>query len=81
MNKELYPHGVDSVRVILVIETKTARGSGTPDDPVRQVTEYWSLDGEKLAKRDSRVPRMGYACPTDGILRRCAPQNDRGRSE
>ena len=89
MNKELYPHGVDSVRVILVIETKTARGSGTPDDPVRQVTEYWSLDGEKLAKRDSRVPRMGYACPTDGILacptdgilRRCAPQNDRGREE
>jgi len=53
VNKELYPHGVDSARVIQVIETKTARGSGTPDDPVRQVTEYWSLDGEKLAKNDA----------------------------
>ena len=53
MNTELYPHGVDSARVIQVIETKTARGSGTPDDPVRQVTEYWSLDGEKLAKNDA----------------------------
>lgn len=52
MNKELYTHGVDSARVIQVIETKTARGSGTPDQPVRQITEYWSLDGEKLAEND-----------------------------
>ena len=48
-----YPRGCDSARVVQVIETKTARGSGRcPDDPVRIVTEYWSLAGEKLAESD-----------------------------
>lgn len=45
--------GCESARILFVIETKTARGSGaTPEDPVRIVTEYWSLDGEKLAEHD-----------------------------
>jgi len=49
----LYPRGCDSARVIQVIETKTARGSGKcPEDPVRLVTEYWSLEGRKLAESD-----------------------------
>lgn len=51
-----YPRGCDSARLLLVIETKAARGSGNdPDDPVRTVTEYWSLEGRKLAEVDPIV--------------------------
>lgn len=52
MDEFLYPRGVDSARVIQVIETKSARGSGATEQPARIVTEYWSLDGEKLAEHD-----------------------------
>ena len=38
----IYPRGVDSARVIQVIETKSAR----------IVTEYWSMSGKKLAEND-----------------------------
>lgn len=48
----LYPRGCDSARVIQVIETESARGRGTPDQPCRRVIEYWSLDGVKLAEND-----------------------------
>lgn len=48
----LYPRGVDSAKVICVIETKTARGSGSKAQPERIVTEYWSLKGKKLAEND-----------------------------
>ena len=48
----LFPRGVDSARVILVIVTKSARGSGVEDQPTRIITEYWSLDGKKLAEND-----------------------------
>jgi hypothetical protein len=48
----LFPRGVDSAKVILVIETKSARGAGTPEQPTRLVTEYWSLEGIKLAEYD-----------------------------
>lgn len=53
MSDILYPHGVDSAKVIRVIETKSARGSGAPEQPCRIVTEYWSLEGKKLAENDS----------------------------
>lgn len=49
---QCYPRGVDSAKVIEVIETKSARGAGTPAQPARIVTEYWSLSGEKLAEFD-----------------------------
>ena len=52
MEEVMYPRGVDSARVIQAIETKSARGSGVPGQPVRIVTEYWSFDGKKLAERD-----------------------------
>lgn len=48
----LFPRGVDSARVIPVIVTKSARGSGVEDQPTRIITEYWSLDGKKLAEND-----------------------------
>lgn len=52
MSTVLYPRGVDSAKVIMAIETKSARGSGEPGQPSRIVTEYWSMDGEKLAEHD-----------------------------
>ena len=55
LNKDdfVYPHGCDSAKVICVIETKSARGSGkTPGQISRTVREYWSLDGVKLAEYD-----------------------------
>jgi hypothetical protein len=52
MNNVLYPRGVDSARVILVVETKCARGSGQQEQPSRIITEYWSIDGKKLAEND-----------------------------
>ena len=52
MELTTYTRGVDSARVIQVIETKSARGSGEPEQPSRIVTEYWSMDGKKLAESD-----------------------------
>ena len=52
MEDILYPRGVDSARVIQVIETKSARGSGAPEQPCRIVKEYWSMDGKRLAEND-----------------------------
>lgn len=51
-SKYVFPRGCDSARVIQVIETQSARGSGAEDQPTRLVTEYWSLDGVKLAEND-----------------------------
>lgn len=45
--------GVDSLKVISVVELKFTIGAGTQEDPVRQVTEYWSLDGSRLGFVDS----------------------------
>ena len=53
MKDHLFPRGCDSARVIPVIETQSARGSGAADQPTRVVVEYWSLAGEKLAERDN----------------------------
>lgn len=45
--------GTKSAKVIQVIETKAKRGLGTEKDPVRDVTQYWALDGTFLAEMDS----------------------------
>lgn len=45
----VHSEGVDSLKVISVIELKVTIGSGDKEDPVRQVTEYWALDGRRLA--------------------------------
>lgn len=52
MKDIVYPDGTGSAKVILVIETKSPRGSGRDGQVSRMVTEYWSLDGEKLAEVD-----------------------------
>lgn len=52
MENVVYPRGCDSARVIQAIETKAARGAGTDEQPVRMVTQYWSLEGAFLAEHD-----------------------------
>ena len=47
------PDGTKSAKVIQVIETKAKRGLGTEKDPVRDVTQYWDLDGNFLAEADN----------------------------
>lgn len=44
---------MDTCRKIEVIETTlTRRGKGSGNDPVRVITQYWSLDGKLLAEVD-----------------------------
>lgn len=56
------PRGTDSARVIQVIETKALRGLGTEKDPVREVTQYWDLEGKFLAELDTEfcLPIIEY---------------------
>lgn len=51
-NEPVRPRGVDCARVISVIETKAIRGLGVEEDPVRQVIQYWSMEGKLLAEKD-----------------------------
>ncbi|MFQ7132311.1 MAG: hypothetical protein ACLRQC_09070 [Dorea formicigenerans] len=46
-------NGPNSVKVINVIEVKAKRGLGIEKDPVREITQYWDMDGNFLAERDS----------------------------
>lgn len=41
-----------SARIEQVIVTVAVFGEGVPDDPIREVTQYWSLDGMLLATVD-----------------------------
>lgn len=49
------PDGTKSARLITVIETKAKRGLGIEKDPVRDVTQYWDMEGNLLAERDEDV--------------------------
>lgn len=44
--------GVDSVKVLPVIETRTTIGTGTDTDLFRQLIQYWDLEGRLLAEYD-----------------------------
>ena len=53
MNKNtVHFKGVDSVRVLPVIETRTTIGTGTDTDLSRQLIQYWDLEGRLLAEYD-----------------------------
>ena len=43
---------MDSAQQITVIVTESTRGRGIENDPYRNVTQYWSPEGKKLAERD-----------------------------
>jgi hypothetical protein len=46
------PQETKSARVIQVIETVFLAGDGTDTNPVYEVHQYWTLDGDLLAKND-----------------------------
>lgn len=54
-------NATDSVRLIEVIQTTlTRRGEGkSENDPVRIITQYWSLDGTLLAEVDPWLQGKG----------------------
>ena len=64
------PKGTNSARVIQVIETKSTRGWGTDKDPVREVTQYWDLDGNFLAEMDKQhiLPLVNYETEEMGSI-------------
>ena len=41
-----------SAKVIMVIETKSTRGSGTSADPYREIISYWDFEGNLIAEID-----------------------------
>ena len=41
-------------KVIQVIETRATKGSGTENDPTREVIQYWHLDGKLLTEIDDQ---------------------------
>lgn len=57
------PRGIKSIREIKVIETVAEVGYGTEEDPVREKTQYWDLDGKFLATKESELledKKRGY---------------------
>lgn len=43
--------GCDGAKIEQVIVTRALKGSGTESDPYREVTQYWTLDGEFLFEK------------------------------
>ncbi len=44
---------VNKAELIEVIKTESICGKGTEESPVRLIIEYWSLEGELLARVDT----------------------------
>lgn len=49
---DLTARGCDSAKIEQVIVTKALKGSGTENDPFREVVQYWTLDGKFLGELD-----------------------------
>lgn len=50
--------GINEVKVMQVIEAKSLAGDGVEGSPFYQVTEYYSLDGELLARHNPLKPDL-----------------------
>jgi hypothetical protein len=48
---------IREVKLVPVIMTVAERGEGTQNDPVREVTQFWSRKGELLAENDPHTDR------------------------
>lgn len=53
--EKVRPRGTDEAEVIQVIHTKSLIGCGVPEDMVRYLHQYWSLEGQLLATYDPLV--------------------------
>jgi hypothetical protein len=51
-NKDIIPDAVTSVDVIQVIRTVAMRGAGTQEDPFRNITQFWTMDGLLIKETD-----------------------------
>ena len=49
---------MDTCEVIQVIRTTLTRRGDGKGDPIRVITEYWSLDGQKLWEEDPHDRRV-----------------------
>ena len=49
---EISKRGCDSARVVQLILTVALKGSGTENDPYREVVQYWTLDGNLLFEQE-----------------------------
>ena len=54
-NKDIKPNAVTLVDVIQVIRTVAMRGAGTPEDPFRNVTQFWTMDGLLIKDTDIQM--------------------------
>lgn len=45
--------GPNSVKIIQVIEVKTKKGLGIEGDKIREVIQYWDMDGNFLAEKET----------------------------
>lgn len=52
-------------RVVQVIVAFPARGKGTDEDPIRTVTQVFTLDGQLIAERDPTLEVKKNEQPTN----------------
>lgn len=45
-------NSVKEAKVVSVVQVEAKIGTGTKEDPVRKVIQYWDLEGNLLAERD-----------------------------
>jgi len=57
------PSPVRDVVVVQVIAIRALHGAGVPSDPMRIITEYWSLDGKKLAEEKAQPDAAAASFP------------------
>lgn len=63
--------GVNQVKLIEVIEVKSLAGEGKPGSPYYEVTEYYSLGGELLARHNPTKPDKDLGTWSDEEVSRC----------
>lgn len=78
MTMTVRPDGVRAAEVIQVVRTVALRGHGTPDDLVREVTQYWSLEGQLLAESDAFASSQQERGEDDGREAPCRPGGNHG---
>ena len=44
---------IEKVEIVQMIKVTAARGTGIKEDPVRQIKQYWDLDGNLIAEKDN----------------------------
>ena len=50
MDTKIKTESPQQVKLVEVIQVITSKGSGTKDDPVRKIIQYWSKEGTLLAE-------------------------------